>query len=735
MYKLKLNIQLFAATATITNARQSYSIDNNNEVQRITFTVKRTSGTTYWQDNKTLTFTLKYYNDSNVQQTLTQSVQFNFPSGSVGATKSAYVDFTVPHRTDGTQTIDYEASITTGTSAGTLNPEQIGVALETIPRASTITVNDANIGSSTNIVINKASSSFTTTLSYKASGQSSWTTIVNKTSNQVYGWTVPTSFYSLIPNQKTIQCQFQADTYSGNTLVGSKTTTATFTATGNPVINSCYLQTTDSTTINLVGDSRMIRYISTVQVTVSASGQNSASISSIVVNGVTATNGVATFPNANTYSYNVVVTDSRGYTTSNTYRITWTDYVPLTCNATIARNQPTDGIININLSGNYFNGSFRKWDDTYVANTLTVQYRYKVSGASSWTQDWTNSGITINKSGNTYAATAQLTGMTYTNTYQFEVRAGDQVDTRTVTGITVTKGQPIFNWKDSFFNVNGDLHITEGKTYYGYYGREDYALAGFTYDQYGNMTHKRNTSSDSFAINSNAGDRNVIIYPETGNTRINGIFEAKSYVAYYGRIASPNIDHQYPSEKISFRYDIVSSAMDSSGYKPPSDGFMTTYFWDNSGAYDSQLFLPNSSGSHLRFRVRNAGNWQNNWKAIAFTDDVPSVTTGTFTITKSSGNGNITGTPSYAKYGNIIQLFFQFDSSGGSTSAGSNVFVGSISGISLPQQAEVAGTGYYGSSGYVAIVKSNGDLTIRVISSSLATSNDPHGMSITYICS
>ena len=133
MKRLELNIQLFAATASITNARQSVDVDNNSEVQRITFTVKRTSGTTYWQDNKTLTFKLKYYNDDNSQTTLTQTKQFNFPSSV--STKSAYVDFTVPHKDDGTQTINYEASITTGTSVGTLHPTGSAV-LETIPRQS-----------------------------------------------------------------------------------------------------------------------------------------------------------------------------------------------------------------------------------------------------------------------------------------------------------------------------------------------------------------------------------------------------------------------------------------------------------------------------------------------------------------------------------------------------------------------------------------------------------------------
>lgn len=459
MKRLELNIQLFAATATITNARNGdYSIENNNEVQRLTFTVKRTSGTTYWQDKKTLTFRLTYTNDDSTTTTLTQSVQFNFPSGSVGATKSTYVDFTVPHKTDGTQNITYEASIATGTSVGTLHPTG-SATLETIPRASSITVNDANIGSATNIVINKASANFTTTLYYKASGESNWTKIVDKTSNQVYGWTVPTSFYSLIPNSKTISCQFYAETYSGSTLIGtSSTITATFTATGNPVINSCTLESIDSTTINLVGSSRMIRYISTVRATVSASGQNSASISSIKVNNVTATNGIATFTNATTYSYDVTVTDSRGYSTTQNYGITWTDYIPLTLNATIVRNQPTDGIVKISYNGNYFNSTFRTSSDTYIANTLTVEYRYVEKGQDITQATWQPLNPTI--SGNTYSqSNYQISGFDYQKQYEFQIRAIDYVQTQQINGINVSKGQPVFWWNDDGLYVNNILKL------------------------------------------------------------------------------------------------------------------------------------------------------------------------------------------------------------------------------------------------------------------------------------
>ena len=120
MKKLKLNIQLFAASATITSSVISSSVQENTSTVRLNFTVTRTSGTTYWAAEKTLTFKLKYYDNDNVQQTITKTTTFSFPSNVT--TKSKYVDVIVPHKNDGTQSITYEATIVTGTGAGTLHP-------------------------------------------------------------------------------------------------------------------------------------------------------------------------------------------------------------------------------------------------------------------------------------------------------------------------------------------------------------------------------------------------------------------------------------------------------------------------------------------------------------------------------------------------------------------------------------------------------------------------------------
>lgn len=423
---------------------QSQNIENNTSSIKLQLEVRSTSSTYK---------TFGYNQTTTIDGTSLEAKTFdmrNTNTWQIFGTRT----ITVNHASNGTYSANKNSSFTT-TATGDYSLKSgdanVDVILPTIPRASSITVNDANIGSATNIVINKASSSFTTTLYYKASGQGSFTKIVDKTANQVYGWTVPTSFYSLIPNAKTIQCQFYAETYSGSTLVGtSATVTATFTATGNPIINSFTLQDTNSTTTALTGDSsKMIRYVSNVKATVSSSGQNSASISSNKVNGSSTSSGVVTFNSATTNSYQLVVTDSRGYTTSQTKTMTMVDYVPLTINATIKRNAPTDGKVNISFSGNYFNGSFGS-----QSNTLTVQYQSRVKGGS-WS-GWQT--LSATKSGNTYSGSTQLSGYTYTNQYEFQIRAIDRVQTRVIEGIYVSKGQPIFNWEDGKLNVNGNYY-------------------------------------------------------------------------------------------------------------------------------------------------------------------------------------------------------------------------------------------------------------------------------------
>lgn len=513
---------------------------------------------------------------------------------------------TVSHNADGTYDVNKSGSFTT-TATGTGRPHSgsasVQMILPTIPRASTITVNDANIGSSTNIVINKASSSFTTTLEY-STDNSNWVNIATKTSNQVYGWTVPTSFYSLIPNSKTLTCYFRATTYSGDTNVGVKTTTATFTATGNPVINSSSAIDTNATTVALTGNNaNMVKYASNVQVSVSASGQNSATISSITVNGNNVSGGSITFNNATTNSFEIKVIDSRGYTTTTTKTMTMVNYVPLSINATIKRNQPTDEKINISVSGNYFNDSFGS-----QSNTLTVQYRYKESTSNTW-GNWTNLSTTLN--GNTYSGSTQLSNMDYTKQYNFEIKATDKVGTKQITGITVSKGTPVYWWDDDQFNINGKLYTSIA-------GREDYAAFGFVYDGAGNMKHKRNEGGDYFQIQANDGSTKVQVYPESGETNVYGTVKGAN--GFYSSTDTSSANSQTVSNGLTIKH----------GTNPTTPGNGMVLEVSRFQNWGGQLYIGDNGEEGLYF-----GGWYNGtksgWKKLAWESQIPTA--------GSNGNG------------------------------------------------------------------------------------------------
>lgn len=705
----------------------SYSVNNNTS--DVTYTLKIAPIQKGWDWNAS---GVRY--SITINGTTAASGSISSYNGSSTVTIKSDTVTGIAHNNDGTKSMAYGFEITDSTSYSFTpgNASASGtLTLTTIPRASSIGVADANIGSSTNITINKNSSSFTTTIYYKASGQSSWTQIVSKTANQVYAWTVPTSFYALIPNSKKITCQFYADTYNGSTLVGtSSTVTATFTATGNPTISSFTLVDTNSTTTNLTGDSsKMVRYASNVKATVSASGQNSASVSSITVNGTTASSGVVNFNGATTNSYQAVVTDSRGYTTSQTKTMTMVNYVNLTLNATVTRNQPTDGNVNIAISGNYFNGSFGS-----QSNTLTTQYRYKERTSSSW-GSWTS--ITPTISGNTYNKTTQLSGFDYTKVYDFQIRAIDKVQTKSVTGITVSKGVPIFNWDGDEFDVNTTTNLKNGVVITGNtkFGttREDSASTGWTYNEYGSMQIKDGATGNSWAMKDSNGNIVVRVYPNSASgTPARFLLNMPSITISEGGgiTTDPTNSFQttiFGSNNSSYRIKPFRNGGSALG---PFQGIYSPSFAVSTGDTHFMISCSYTSGA-CKISAGNADklNWT---KAVAWQDELPSVTTGTGSSTKSSGNGTMTAVQ-YSKYGNVVTLTLTFNNSGSATSAGGNIWVGTISGVSLPKTYG-AGCGYYSSSGYMAELDSSGNLTIRVIGGQSASNSTARRVTMTYVC-
>ena len=377
-------------------------------------------------------------------------------SVSVGSNwvEMARVTTTVAHNNDGTGSADISGSVT-GPSGTTLaNKTSSGsstVVLDRIPRASTVTCPDGNIGSSTIININRASNNFTHTLKYTFGNLNG--TIVSNTNQTSYGWIIPTTFYTQIPNNNSGQGTIICETYEGNTLIGTNTCIFNaFVVNSNPII-STIIEDVNVDTIALTGDSnKLVKYFSNAQVSITATAQNSSTIVEqkvICEDGKSSTLAISTLEGVESGNFIVSCTDSRNLTTNQTIVKTLIEYVKLVMTeVTLKRLSTTSDEITAIVKGNYFNGSFGTSN-----NSLSLKWRYKQNGGT-----WSNYTTVIPTiTNNTFSYTASL-GNTYNYRYgyEFEFVATDALDESTETKI-VTPGIPIVDIGENDVIVNGEI--------------------------------------------------------------------------------------------------------------------------------------------------------------------------------------------------------------------------------------------------------------------------------------
>lgn len=223
-------------------------------------------------------------------------------------------------------------------------------------------------------------------------------------------------------------------------------------STGAAPIITASVVDTNSNTIDLTGDSsRLIRYHSAAEATMSAEPQGGAAIDEdlyIIRNGGATGYGKShTFYEVEAPAFTFSAEDDRGYVGTKTYTANMVDYIRLTCN--VANGAPdANGDMYLSCGGDYFNDSFG-----VVHNSLTVQYYYAGSDGSS------DSGyMDISTSGNTYKASVWLEGLNYQATYTFTITAKDKLEEVEGTK-TAVKTKPLFHWsnRDFVFEVPVDF--------------------------------------------------------------------------------------------------------------------------------------------------------------------------------------------------------------------------------------------------------------------------------------
>ncbi len=497
--------------------------DVSKNQSTITMTLKVYDGTGYSQNED-------YHSAYYIIQGEKRWNPYNYSSTGLKTLGSKTV--TVSHNQDGTGSVTLSGSWDCG-FASDYTPRTLTVSgkvtLPTIPRASSVTCPSTNIGSTATISISRASSSFTHTLQYKMSDESSWTNIVTKTTSTSYSWTVPTSFYSKIPNNKSIAGKINCITYSGTTKVGEKTCDFTATvneSTNKPTITYSIDNASDSETRALTGNAdTFISNFSTAYYSIVATPKNSAKITEVQIvcgdkksTSTYSSDGAVTkdgsFSNVTSASFTINVKDSRGYTVSTTITKTLVNYVAPTCILSV--DTFTAAKATLSIKGSCFNSKF---GSSGQQNSISLQYRYKESGGSY--SGWAN--VTPTYSGNTYSASQDITGLDYKKTYVFQARVNDLAKTTYIESQEITKsGTPVFDWDKDDFAFHVPVKCDGGNITFNTNGISSPRNVLF-YNSDGSYPHNcglyggNPTSTIGIGLRDNANGREVMSYNDTEN--------------------------------------------------------------------------------------------------------------------------------------------------------------------------------------------------------------------------
>lgn len=365
-------------SVTLSWSLSSQSIENNQST--IAWTIKGSGSASGW----VMTGGFKaVINGTTVYSTSTDSrIQLsNGTTVASGTTK-------ITHNADGTKS--FSLSVEAGVYTYAVSVSASGThTLDTIPRASTVSATNVNLGSASTITITRASSSFTHTLTYTFGSATG--TIVSKTTSTSVSWTPALTLASQIPKAVSGSCTITCDTYSGSTKVGSKTCTLTLTVPSSvkPTISSLtatrvdgdvpsawaiYVQSKSKATLTINGAAGV--YGSTIS-SYSISGGGYSSTASSFTTGFLTSSGTITFT--------AKVTDSRGRTSdAATVSISVVAYSAPTCSSHLSQRATSSGTVSDD--GTYVKGTVTfSYSSCSSKNTVTTATYYKKSSASSWT--------------------------------------------------------------------------------------------------------------------------------------------------------------------------------------------------------------------------------------------------------------------------------------------------------------------------------------------------------------
>lgn len=407
MEKMKLNIQLFGLTTTLTASATSSTDDaaitTNQNYINLSIRVQTTKPT--WNGQKGAYYQVTTTSQNNGTQT---GSKYYFSIGS--STGSGDKTFNVTlgpfdHNADGTLN-DVSISVYVRITDSTHTTKTASVVMGTIPRASipTLSSSSVNMGSSVTIYTNRYSSSFTHTIRY-AFGSASGTIASNVATST--SWTPPLTLAQQIPSAVSGVGTIYCDTYSGSTLVGTKTINITLNVPSSVVPSTSFTQVQEAGAVPSSWGI-YVRTKSRIALAISGSGAYGSSITGYRISyygGAVTTQSATTsyIQNAGTITFTGQVTDSRGRSASTTTSISVVDYYNPTIST--AQVQRCDASGNIDNNGEYMYISYGA-SISSCSNKNTPSAVYKVGYRVHNTGNYTYVNLTTNA--NSYSASGML---------------------------------------------------------------------------------------------------------------------------------------------------------------------------------------------------------------------------------------------------------------------------------------------------------------------------------------
>lgn len=286
-------------------------------------------------------------------------------------------------------------------------------ALNNIPRASSVTGTSLGFGSAGTLNISRASNSFTDTLTYQLGTYTG--TIATKTSAASVSWTPPVNMMNAIPNATSAAVSIIVQTYNGDTLIATKTSTVQVAVPAAVVPTvSAVLTNTDATFGGYA------QGVSAVGVAITAAGAYGSTIT-----GYTTTFEGNSYSGANVQTnvisgtgnltLKVKATDSRGRSAEQSYTVTALAYSTPTIEFSVHR---CDSGGTADDMGAYANAWIRGVVTAVGPNEVTPSLKMRTVGSSTWT-DVDISNDTTYSSGNTVSETDIVVAAADTSSWEF----------------------------------------------------------------------------------------------------------------------------------------------------------------------------------------------------------------------------------------------------------------------------------------------------------------------------